>query len=200
MRRGGFTLVEILVVIALIGVMATCAIAPMTHMVKNIRDARSYFGDLAAIEDALELIQRDIGNVLVVPRKNYMAVRKHDLFGDSADDVLAIASGSVIRTTMAPGVVVYKLLREDSLGMDKVIPGLYRWIFPVKGIEDLDLKSSFPPEKAALVLPYVSSFRVEVYVGKSWIGDYSGAQPPAARITLKRGETVYGSTEWFPAF
>ncbi len=197
-RQQGFTFVEILVVVALIGVMATCALAPMAHMVGLLRDSQSSAGERAAVDDVFRLICRDVRSQLLLPERAYLAVRHRDLFGGNADDLLVVASGSVLQSSLAPGVMVYGLLREDSLGMRSVLPGLYRWVFPGKGIEDLDLKGTFPLKKAALVLPGVESFRVEVFVEKDWVDEYLGAMPLAIRMTLERRGETYETTDWFP--
>ncbi len=199
MKRPGFTFIEVLVVLALVGVMAVCAIAPMVHLVGIIRDAQSVSGDRTAAEDAVRLIFRDMRSVLVVKNQTYCILRRHDIFGGKGDDVLAVATGSLLETSTIPGTVAYRLVHEDTLGMKSVLPGLYRWTFNGKRPEDLDLKESFPMDGAALVIPDVDSFRVEFYIGEAWIGDYSGAMPPAARIVLERRGEVYEVTDWLPS-
>lgn len=200
MNRKGFTFIEILVVLALVGVIATCAVAPMVHIVGNMRAAQSDVGEEAAVQDVFRLICRDIRSVLVLPKQTYIALRKKDLFGGKADDVLAVESASLIRNTMVPGVVVYGLVRENTLESGSVLPGLYRWAFPGRAVKDLDLKSSMPMDRAALVLPSVDSFRVEVYMGKdNWSGKYAGGIPVAIRIKLDRGGRSHEIVDWFPA-
>lgn len=199
MRRSGFTFIEVLVVIALVGVMAICAIAPVVHMVSNIRDAQSLWGERSAVEDGARMIFRDMRSYVQGPDQTYCILRHKDLFGGKADDVLAIATGSLLRTSMMPGTVVYRVVRNDSLGMRSNLVGLYRWTFLGKRPDDLDLNSSFASENGALVLPYVDSFRVEIYAGKDWLGDYSGSMPIGARIAIEREGETYEISDWFPS-
>ncbi|SMG21407.1 prepilin-type N-terminal cleavage/methylation domain-containing protein [Dethiosulfovibrio salsuginis] len=199
MKRSGFTLVEVLVVLALVGVMATCAIAPMVHITGNLRDAQSNWGDRSAVEDSFRLIFRDVRSVLIAPSQTYCIAKRRDLMGGKADDFLAVATGSMLKTSFIPGTVVYGLIREDSLGMKQRIPGLYRWIYKGKRPDDLDLKAGLDRDVADMVLPYVDSFRVEVYNGKEWLGDYSGSVPPGIKlIVVRKGET-YEFVDWFPS-
>ena len=199
MKRSAFTFIEVLVVLALVGVMATCAVAPMVHVVSNLRDAQSNWGDRSAVEDSARIIFRDMRSYLQGQNQSYCIIRRRDILGGDGDDVLAVATGSLLKTTLIPGTVVYRLLQEDSLGMRSHIPGLYRWTFPGKRPDDLDLNLPFPQEEGALVLPYVDSFRVEVYGGRDWLGDYSGSLPAGARITVKRKGETYGISDWFPS-
>ncbi len=199
MRRSGFTFIEVLVVLALVGVMATCAIAPVVYVVSNIRDAQSLCGERSAVEDGARMIFRDMRSYVQGPDQTYCILKRNDLFGSKADDVLAIATGNLIKTSMIPGTVVYRLVREDSLGMRSNLVGLYRWTFLGKRPDDLDLSSHFTSEEGALVLPYVDSFRVEVYGGKEWLGDYSGSLPAGARITIEREGETYEISDWFPS-
>lgn len=199
MRRPGFTFIEVLVVLALVGVMAACAIAPVVHVVSNIRDAQSLWGERSAVEDGARIIFRDMRSYVQGPDQTYCILKRKDLFGGKADDVIAIATGSLLRTSMIPGTVVYRLVRSDSLGMRSNLVGLYRWTFLGKRPDELDLNSSFSAEEGALVLPYVESFRVEVYGGRDWLGDYSGSLPSGARITLEREGETYEISDWFPS-
>lgn len=199
MRRSAFTFIEVLVVLALVGVMAACAIAPMVHVVSNLRDAQNGWGYRSAVEDSARIIFRDIRNYIQGPDQTYCLLRRKDILGGNAADVLAVATGSLLKTSLTPGTVVYSLLQEDTLGMKSQIPGLYRWTFLGKRPEDIDLNISFPVEDGALVLPYVDSFRVEAYGGKEWLGDYSGSIPAGVRITVKRKGETYGISDWFPS-
>lgn len=201
MRKKGFTFVEILVVLALVGVLTVAAIGPIVHLVGLLRDARLRLGESVAVEDGMALIFRDIRSVLPVGEKGraYSVIRRHDIFGGRGDDVLAVASGSLLGTSGVPGTVVYRLVREGTLGMRTVLPGLYRWIFQGRIPEDLDLKEDFPMEEGALVIPYVDSFRVEFYEDQAWVGDYGGAMPSAARVRLERKGETYEVTDWLPS-
>lgn len=199
MRRSGFTFIEILVVLALVGVISICAIAPMAHVVSNIRDAQNLWGERSAVEDGARIIFRDMRAYLQGKDQTYCILRRKDVMGGDADDVIAVASGGLLKTSFTPGTVVYRLVRNDSLGMRSSIPGLYRWTFLGKRPDDLDLKDPFPAEEGALVLPYVESFRMEIYGGKEWLGDYSGTLPAGARITIKRKGETYEISDWFPS-
>ncbi len=199
MRRSGFTFIEILVVLALVGVMATCAVAPMVHVVSSLRNAQSNWGENAAVEDSVRLIFRDVRSAFIVPSQTYCMLKRRDLMGGKADDVLAVAAGTLLNTTFVPGTVVYGLVRENSLGMKQKIPGLYRWIFKGKRTDDLDLKNPLFYESASLVLPYVDSLRIEIYGGKEWLGDYSGSMPPGVRVVIDRKGETYEFSDWFPS-
>lgn len=197
MRCRGFTFVEILVSLALVGVIAICAVAPIMYSIRNMNETQLESGEASAIDDVFNLICRDARSYLVSDG-SYVILKKRDHFGGKAADLFLLISDNSIKSYGIAGVYIYGLVRENSLSLRKDITGLYRWYYPGKKPEDIDLDSKLPLEDAELVLPDVTSFRVQVYSNKAWQSDYKGKLPLGIKIVIERNDKTYDYIDWFP--
>lgn len=197
MRRHGFTFIEILVSLGLIGVIAICAIAPMIFSIRNLNETQLESGETTAVNDVFNLICRDARSYLATDGSCFI-LKKRDHFGGKAADLFLFLSNNSIKSYGIAGVYIYALVEKNSLSLHQGITGLYRWYYPGKGPEDIDLDSKLPLQDAELVLPDVTSFRVEVYSNKAWQSDYSGKLPQGIKIVIERNETTYDYIDWFP--
>ncbi|MCF7936107.1 MAG: type II secretion system GspH family protein [Synergistales bacterium] len=183
MRRSGFTLIEIMVVIALVGVVAAVGFAPLVHVVSQLRRVETEFGGRQAQRLAAQQIGRDLRRATPPHLDTALIVRHRDKLGGDADDM--IAGLSVRRTEQGKiaGTVVYAVVREHLVR--RIVPGLYRWFFPGDNPAQVDLEA-LDPEEGELVLPDVTGLRVRVRTGEEWSDEYRGAYPVGVRIALQR--------------
>ncbi len=182
-KRSAFTLIEILIAVMLTGLITTLALAPVMFTVRRVVDVQSQYTDISALSRTVSFIKRDISSAMRMAA-NVILIREHESLGGNDDDILVILTTAPVAQNLPAGSIVYKI--EDD--RHDIIPGLYRWIFPGKLPEELDLET-LNVEDAQLVLPGVKNFCVEV-VGGSLKQDrrkeYRGALPSGIYMKISR--------------
>ena len=181
-RRPGFTLMEILIAMALTGMLTALALAPVVMTVRRVVTAQNGASGTLALERAASFMARELAGAVRIA-KTSVIVHDHQAFGGDEDDTLIVMTASPSRQHLAAGSVVYKLEHEDSLR--EVQPGLYRWYFPGKRPEDIDDKE-LHGEDGQLVLPGVTVFSVEVPEETESLKEYAGGLPVGISIAMTR--------------
>lgn len=192
MRRKAFTLVEILVVVAIAGIIIVAALTPLTFTIRTIRDAQRNFSSSNRERFVVNQIFQDAREVLSIYCDTPFLVLHRDELGSRADDTLLLWTNTPAYAGGAAGCVVYRMLPKSILAPE-LPEGLYRWVIPKalqpEKIEEEDIK----PEEGRLVLPGITSVRFSVMENAEWVDEYKGNRPQAMRVTLKKeeGEVVY---------
>ncbi len=191
-RRRGFTLVEILVVVAMTGLIAVTAFAPLIHTVGVLRDLERSFGDASGLRLASAHIVGDMRQYQQAPRGPAFRLIRHDLLGGKADDVLLFWSISPLRQGQPAGTVIYRLgSKKETAG------SLLRWV--LAGVIPQEVNPAALDEREGqLVLQGVEAFRVAALQGGRWADEYAGILPQAVRLTLGRGEVESVYEDWLP--
>lgn len=185
-RRSGFTLFEILIAASLTGMMMTLALAPVVYTVRRVVDTQRVYTDELAMTRTMSFIGRDASSAIRTAQVQ-IRIDDHRTMNDADDDVLMIMSSSPAVQREASGTIVYKLELGGGIRTD-IIPGLYRWILRGKLPDDSDADpSSLKAEDGQLVLPGVTSFRVEACRGDEYEKEYRGALPPGIFVQMRRG-------------
>ena len=185
--RSAFTLVEMLVVVALVGLIASLAFGPIVYVVRQITETEAIYSDEAALRRAATFMAQDVASGL---RLAPAAVRviNHEELGGRDNDTLIVASSGPTRQNMAAGSVVYRIVRQ-SLFNDRQVPGLYRWVLP--GVLPGDVQyDRLEAENGQLVVPYVTELNLSVFDPPDWVSDYSGKVPAGMRFVLSRGRNA----------
>jgi len=190
----GFTLVEILLVVALVGLIATSALGPMIFLVEKLRAVRDDYGGERKVFAALESVVQDLRDGLPQSSAPFRLVRRDALAG-GPDDALLVWSLGPTRRGGILGTVVYAVVRQDLL--HPVATGLYRWDLKVKAPAEVSLEG-LKTEDARLVLPGADSFRVEARQKKAWVQEAAGKLPQGVRITVTRWGRSYRHQDWLP--
>ncbi len=193
--RPGFTLVEVLVVVALIGVIAVTGFAPIVFTVEKLRDLRSGYGSETALRLAAETICRDFRQGTILEGDAPARLLRHDVLGGGPDDRLIFWTAARQRLGDPPGSSAYVVVPEPD--DDFPFKGLYRWFLP--GVAPGDVNpDNLDPGGAELVIPEISGFRVAFYNGKEWVDEYLGPYPRGLRVTLGREDGDYSQVDWLP--
>lgn len=183
-RRGGFTLMEILMAVMLTGMVTSLALAPVVVTVRRVVELQRDYADNAALSRATSFIERDLAGALRLHRRP-VVVEDHQTLEGAEDDVLIVLGTAQTRQGMPAGSVVYKVERGGP--MRRVIPGLYRWLMPGKLPTQVDAKS-LQGEEGQLILPGVTAFSVEVpRGGAARVKTYRGELPRGIYLALTRG-------------
>jgi prepilin-type N-terminal cleavage/methylation domain-containing protein len=182
-RKNAFTLIEILVVVALTGLITSLALAPVVYAVRQVVETEAVYSDEAALRRTAVFMAQEVAAGL---RLASVVVRvvDHKQLGGGDDDTLIIASSVPAKQNLAAGSVVYKVVRRSFMN-EKAIPGLYRWLLP--GILPEDAEYDNLEEKdGQLVAPYVTELQLSVLEPPEWVEDYSGELPQGMQVVLSR--------------
>ena len=183
MRRRGFTLIEILVVVLLAGMVTTLALAPVVFTVRRVVETQADYSDAGALERTLAFIGKDAAAALrLAPIA--VKVEDHRALGGTEDDVLLVASTAPAKQNLPAGCLVYRVDRGGPMRGDTP-PGLYRWLLPGKDIAKVDA-AKLRGETGQLVLPGVTAFGVEAVVKSEREKEYEGGLPAGLVVTLVR--------------
>ena len=189
-------MVEILLVVAIVGVIATAAIAPLIYTVLRVVDAEDQYNDKEALQRGLSLIMKDLSETMRTANEPLIRTIKKGMLGMTDDYSIIVASTALTRQNLPAGSVVYRIMRRNMF--TNLPEGLYRWIVPLTSPADID------PEKlneadAQLVLMGITGMKVEILIPPDWSEEaYSGNSPIGIRISLARGEKKVERVEWIP--
>jgi len=195
-RNRGFTLIEILMVVAIIGVIATAAIAPLVYTVLRAADAEDQYNDEEALRRGVSLIMKDISETMRTANGPLIRTIKKGMLGMADDYYIIVASTSPARQNLPAGSVVYRIVRKTMFS--KLPEGLYRWILPSTLPADID-PERLNEEEAQLVLAGVTEMKAEILIPPDWSEEaYSGGLPAGIKLSLARGEKKAERVEWIP--
>lgn len=214
-RARGFTLIEILLVVGLVGIIAAAALAPLVLTVRSLEEAQSRWGARHNARDAADAMYRDLRMALHNPSFQSVKVIHEERLGNDADDRLMVWSLSPAYEGRSAGVVVYRVLPEDSFSDGE--PGLYRWVIcgqpslhassgDIFGAESDDVPEPMeidPDDLEAkdgeLLLPDARGLRFYFPKGGEWKREsYEGGLPEILRAELVlKDDGSYVRTERF---
>ena len=128
-RSRGFTLIEILLVVGLVGVIAATAIAPLIFTVESLQDAQRSWGESGRERAAAERIFADVRGAVESPAFQSVKIVHKEGLSAQKDDRIMIWSSSPTKEGGPVSLVVYRVVVPSALDNQK--GGLYRWV--VKG-------------------------------------------------------------------
>lgn len=193
-RSRGFTLAEVLVVLALFGLIAALAFAPSVVLVRGLENARA---ETAKEQVSDYLLGRIAAEMRLSPRlfpggPAVVTVRK-DVLGGLADDRVAFWSDY----GGEPGVRAWKVFRPGT-GRDGA-PGVYRWILPLASPGAVDWEN-LDPAGGRLIVPGADFLRVSILSAETgeWGDDYEGPRPRGVRFEARAGKEAFLREDWLP--
>ena len=164
-RRRGFTLVEMIVAVAIFAVLAVLAYAGLDAVLRQRADLQAHYRDLHALQRAYLVMQRDFSQAAPRPVRDELGGPLPALRGDPDGHELALTRAGYPNPA---GLRRSQLLRVRYLLHDQT---LRRLQFPV-----LD-RAPTPPPPADVLLRGVRSLRLRYRDGG---GQWQAAWPPAA--------------------
>ncbi|MDR1481648.1 MAG: type II secretion system GspH family protein [Synergistaceae bacterium] len=197
-KKKAFTVVEILVVIAITGIIVMTGIVPLMKTVRSLDNARKSF---AADSREIVAVDRMLTDVMGIARINMESPFRvmHDDRLEGNADYLILWTSTPSYGFVPMGSVVYGV-PETTVLSDAFETGLYRWVLsgdkqPVSITKD-DLKQ----EEANMLIPGVTGVAFNVLGGSDWKNDYSGALPRAFRVMFEYGSMDVTYERWLPRF
>ncbi len=188
-KKHAFTLIEILIAVALTALIASLALVPVMFAVRNLTETEAAYSDEVALRRTAAFMAKDVAAGL---RLATVVVRviDHQQLGGNDDDTLIVASAAPAKQNLAAGSIVYKIVRASFMN-DHLIPGLYRWLLPGVLPQDV-LPEKLEEKDGQLVLPYVTTLQLAVWETPEWVADYSGKLPQGMQFTLSRQQEDKG--------
>ena len=183
--RSAFTLIEVLLSVALTGLIAALAFAPVVYVVRQITETETAYTDEAALRRTAMFMSQDLAASL---RMTPVTVRvvAHQELGGWSDATLIVASTAQAKQNLPAGSVVYRVVRWSFMN-DKYIPGLYRWLLPGILPEDAEYEK-LDVKDGQLITPYVTELKLSVWEPPEWVSDYGGKLPEGVKFVLSREE------------
>jgi prepilin-type N-terminal cleavage/methylation domain-containing protein len=180
----GFTLVEVLVAVGLMGLVATLAFGPLAALALRLESVRTQYAEEAALSSALLGISADCRQILPqggdIP---FRTIRK-EVLGGGRKDILLVWTGAPLSRNEPAATEVFSIA-EPGPFRESVQPGLYRWT--LTGTLPMDVNPErLDPGKATLLLKGADRFTVSVFDGKEWVEDYSGPVPAGIALEISR--------------
>ncbi|MDR3331529.1 MAG: type II secretion system GspH family protein [Synergistaceae bacterium] len=198
-ERKAFTLAEILVVVAIAGIIVVTGITPLMYTVRMIRDARAAFASDDRERTALNRILTDMRGTVRINMPTSFRIMHDDKLERNAD-YLMLWTKTPAYEMVPMGGVVYGVPDVTILGK---FPerGLYRWVLSGDVRLDSLSKEDLEKEDALLVLPRATGVAFHALSGSEWMNEFSGAMPRAVRVTFEygsNGDKIY--ERWLPKF
>ena len=184
-QRKAFTLIEIMLVVALTGIIAALALAPVVYAVRQVVETETTYANGTVLRRTISFMAQDVAAGLRLTT-NVVRVIDHEELGGKDDDTLIVASSAPAKQNLPAGSVVYKLVRRSVMN-SRLIPGLYRWLLPGVMPEKVD-HEKLEEKDGQLVAPYITGLKLAVLEPPDWSKQYDGAVPRGIRFTLSREE------------
>jgi prepilin-type N-terminal cleavage/methylation domain-containing protein len=146
-RSSGFTLIEIMLVVGLVGIIAATALAPLVYTVDSLGAAQKAWNTNDRERLAAENIFNDVRRA--VPNQSFQSVKIIHQSGLSSvnDDRLLVWSSAPAREGRSVCLVVYKIIAVSSFSDKK--GGLYRWL--INAASSGDVTDTVPSSSDAVM-------------------------------------------------
>lgn len=196
-RKTGFTLVEMLIVVAITGVVITSGVAPLVYTVRLLAEAQRDFRESGAERTAVNRLFSDVREMVLLHVGAPLKLIHREKLGSRGDDLLLLWTMTPRYSGLPVGSVAYGIAKDSIVGEGKE-EGLYRWVLskdvqPSGFVED-DLKAASPK----LVLPGVTGVRFSVLGDMGWVDEYEGRPPKGIRMVLQYDGREKSYESWLP--
>lgn len=125
-RGSGFTLIEIMLVVGLVGIIAATALAPLVYTVDSLGTAQKTWNANDRERLAADSIFNDVRSA--VPNQSFQSIKiiHQNSLSSGNDDRLLVWSSAPAREGRSVCLVAYKIVTASSFSDRK--GGLYRWL------------------------------------------------------------------------
>ncbi|MDR1379308.1 MAG: prepilin-type N-terminal cleavage/methylation domain-containing protein [Synergistaceae bacterium] len=193
--NSAFTLIEVLIAVALTGLIASLALAPVVYAIRQITETEVAYSNETALRRTAAFIAQDVmAGLRLTP--TVVRVIDHQRLGGGEDDTLIIASATPAKQNLAAGSLVYRLIQRSVMNEDRV-SGLYRWLLPGTLPENVEYEK-LKEEDGQLIAPYITELNLSVLEPPEWSDSYEGGLPRGMKFSLTRGEEQVEYVFGFP--
>ncbi len=197
-KKGGFTLVEILIVLGIAGVIVSAGVAPLLFTVRTLANTRQVFTDDNRERAVFNRIVLDLRETASLNATSPVRVVQSEELAQEPRDALIVWTVTPAYAGGPMGNVIYAIPKQ-SVFSDTEVLGLCRWVISEDITPETDLEQMLEEVESQLVLPGLEGFSVQMLKNSEWQDDYSGATPQALRVTFEYEDDVERIYEaWFP--
>jgi prepilin-type N-terminal cleavage/methylation domain-containing protein len=191
----GFTLIEVLIALAIGGIIIAAGIAPLMFVIRTLARSRDDFARMNMERTAVTRIFQDAREMNPLNCDTPFRLGKFE--NRVMDD-----GGYLAVWTLAPS---YYDLPASSVvwgvpGESAARAGLYRWVISDDAMPGSFDAAALEPESGSLALPGVRSVSFSALDGAEWRDSYEGAFPRALRVSLKYDDRESVYEEMLPRF
>jgi prepilin-type N-terminal cleavage/methylation domain-containing protein len=199
-RNTGFTLIEIMLVLAIAAIIMSAGIAPLLYTARMLRASRENFSQANRERSAANRIFADIREITTLNAKEPVVIAKYDDLASSGEnDFLLVRTLATANTTAPLTSAVWGVPGKTALRSD-FRDGLYRWALSNDVLPGGVSVKALDPSDATLVLPGVSSVSFAALRDSDWTREYRGALPKALRIIFSYPDRNSVYEELLPNF
>ncbi|MEG2185236.1 MAG: type II secretion system protein [Cloacibacillus sp.] len=210
----GFTLIEIMLVVGLIGIIASAALAPIVFTVRSMEEAQKSWGARHNAAAAVDRIFSDARRIIPNSSFSVFKIIHKSGFGSAGDDRLVLWSAAPKYEGKNVGVVVYRVVQKDAF--NNAAPGLYRWVLVnvpsqvtasgdavlaggEKPKTPMDVETDkLDPKEGRLLLADVQGINFYVRNEDKWVQECDGDIPKMLKIEVAAKDGLYTRIERFP--
>jgi prepilin-type N-terminal cleavage/methylation domain-containing protein len=196
--KKGFTIAEILVVLAIAGIIMITGVTPLMYTVRSIRDAQRVFADDNRERNAVSRMTRDMMEAVWLNAPSPFRIMHDDKLEMKNSDYLMIWTKTPSYELNPMGSVVYGIPEDTVLSSLNARKGLYRWVLSADKQLDSITREDLKSEEGRLVLPGVIGVAFSALKDSDWENDYSGAIPRAFRVEFNYDGTDRTYERWLP--
>jgi prepilin-type N-terminal cleavage/methylation domain-containing protein len=195
----GFTLVEVLIALAIGGIIIAAGVAPLMFTVRTLARSRDDFARANMERTAVNRIFQDAREMNPLNCETPFRLWKSENLVMDDGGYLAVWTSATSYYDLPVSSVVWGVPRESVLDTE-TRTGLYRWVISGDATPRSIDMGALDPASGSLSLPDVRSVSFSALDGEEWNDSYEGAFPRALRVTLKydEGEAIY--EEMLPRF
>ena len=199
MAKRGFTLVEILIALAIGGIIIAAGIAPLMFTVRTLARVRDDFARMNTERTAVNRIFQDAREMNPLNCDAPFCLVKSDILGTDDRGYLAVWTSARSYYNLPASSVVWGVPDESVLRAE-TRAGLYRWVISEDAMpRSLDV-AALDPVSGSLAIPGVRSVSFSAMDGREWKDSYEGAFPRALRVSLKYDDTESIYEEMLPRY
>lgn len=198
-RKGNaFTLVELLIVLAIAGIIFSAGIAPLMYTVRIMAKTRDEFYTANRERGVFNRMVQDMREIAHINSSVQVCVIEGEKSIDGENDLLLLWTTTPAYAMQPMGTVVYGLPQKSVL-TEEMKPGLYRWVlsqdmttgeFPFEDLEN---------EAATLMIPDVKGVVMQCIRDIEWEETYDGSLPVAYMVTFKYEDREKTYETWLPS-
>jgi prepilin-type N-terminal cleavage/methylation domain-containing protein len=195
----GFTLVEVLIALAIGGVIIAAGIAPLMFTVRTLARSREDFARMNMERTAVNRIFQDAREMNPLNCETPFRLGESETPGTDDGGYLAVWTSAPSYYDLPESSVVWGVPGEGVFNAE-TRAGLYRWVISDDMMPRSLDAAALNPESGSLAIPDVRGVSFSALDGGEWRDSYEGAFPRALRVRLKYddGESVY--EEMLPRF
>ena len=197
-KKNAFTLVEVLIVLAIAGIIFSAGIAPLMYTVRIMARTRDEFYAANRERSVFNRMVQDMREIARINSSVQVRVIEGETSIDGDNDLLVLWTTTPAYAMQPMGTVVYGLPQKGVLA-EEMEPGLYRWVLSQDMTTDEFPFEDLDKDAATLMIPDVKGIDMRCIRDIVWEETYEGSLPVAYMATFQYEDEEKTYETWLPA-